>query len=515
MSLRYGRKISDLSELTASTAQTYILGIDGDTSYKIAANVIGGEQLPTGVLSSSAQITAFGFISSSQSINTGSLLQTSSFNQYTASVKDKITSNYVTASVTDNFDNSFKVEYNADSLFIINQSGSVAINTSSFEQYYPETLLIVSHDDTTYNLIVGKSNTNNYSQFNLKNQNTGSLASSDIVATTDDGDENQGYIDMGINSSTYYNPYFVGRERDAYLYSMANHLHIGNASANQPLTIFAGGPDTEINQKLLINPNNNHELTGSLSSTEGFYGTIYADNGVISGSKQITDLGFISSSQTINTASFATTGSNTFTADQTIDGVVYFRDTAVEGGETANIVHNDGDFKITAADNGDIILATYGDTTHEWIFDINGDLTVSNNVNGADNLATTGSNSFNGNQTISGSLTLSGSMNIVTTSALQIGTGSGDEGGEILLAKAITNTSLTGSGITIDSYRDRLRIFEQGGNARGAFLNIASQSAGVASEIVTSTSVNNIQTITSASYAAITPVSGTLYIIIG
>jgi hypothetical protein len=67
----------------------------------------------------------------------------------------------------------------------------------------------------------------------------------------------------------------------------------------------------------------------------------------------------------------------------------------------------------------------------------------------------------------------------------------------------------------VDVFRDRVRIFEDGGSSRGAFLNVVSQSAGVASEIVTSPNLFSIQTISSASYAALTPpVSGTLYIII-
>jgi len=59
----------------------------------------------------------------------------------------------------------------------------------------------------------------------------------------------------------------------------------------------------------------------------------------------------------------------------------------------------------------------------------------------------------------------------------------GDEGGEILLSKPVTNTTLTGSGITIDSYQDRLRFFEQGGAARGAYIDIAGCVGGVGSPI--------------------------------
>jgi hypothetical protein len=79
-------------------------------------------------------------------------------------------------------------------------------------------------------------------------------------------------------------------------------------------------------------------------------------------------------------------------------------------------------------------------------------------------------------------------LNILTTSPLQIGTGSGDEGGEILLAKSQTNNSLTGSGITIDSYRDRLRIFEQGGNARGVHIDLSKTPTGVSGELIWKTS---------------------------
>jgi hypothetical protein len=59
----------------------------------------------------------------------------------------------------------------------------------------------------------------------------------------------------------------------------------------------------------------------------------------------------------------------------------------------------------------------------------------------------------------------------------------GDEGGEILLGKAATNTSLTGSGITIDVWQNRLRFFEQGGAARGYYLDITAGGAGVGTNL--------------------------------
>jgi hypothetical protein len=115
---------------------------------------------------------------------------------------------------------------------------------------------------------------------------------------------------------------------------------------------------------------------------------------------------------------------------------------------------------------------------------------------------------------VSGSLSVTGSL--TTKGNATIGTGSGAEGGQIDLATAQTgNTSLTGSTISLDVYGDKVRIFESAGTNKGAYLNVASQSAGVGSSIVTSPNLLTMQTITSASYAALTPVSGTLYIIIG
>ena len=105
------------------------------------------------------------------------------------------------------------------------------------------------------------------------------------------------------------------------------------------------------------------------------------------------------------------------------------------------------------------------------------------NATGGDRngLITTGSIATT--QNITGSVIISGSLNVITTAALQIGTGSGDEGGEILLVRPNTNSSITGSGITIDSYQNKLRIFEQGGAARGGYFDITTLAPGVGTNL--------------------------------
>ena len=89
------------------------------------------------------------------------------------------------------------------------------------------------------------------------------------------------------------------------------------------------------------------------------------------------------------------------------------------------------------------------------------------------------SGSLGGTQTISGSLNVVGNLNSTASS--------GDEGGEVSLALAQTNNNLTGS-VIIDVWRNRLRFFEGGGDARGAFLDITKLPDGVNGEILTKAS---------------------------
>ena len=58
----------------------------------------------------------------------------------------------------------------------------------------------------------------------------------------------------------------------------------------------------------------------------------------------------------------------------------------------------------------------------------------------------------------------------------------GDEGGEIFLNKPATNTSIN-TGVTVDIYQNKLRIFESGGSARGAYIDITGLEAGVATNL--------------------------------
>lgn len=73
---------------------------------------------------------------------------------------------------------------------------------------------------------------------------------------------------------------------------------------------------------------------------------------------------------------------------------------------------------------------------------------------------------------------------IATSGIFKSNNSSGDEGGQIDLAKAATNTTIV-DGVTLDIYQNKLRIFERGGTNRGFYLDITAGGASVGSNLAT------------------------------
>jgi len=208
-------------------------------------------------------------------------------------------------------------------------STSIVINQTNVTTANPEALYVWQPNTSSINVISGKGNLNNYLQLNIQNTNQGTVASSDVVATANNGDESTNYIDMGINSENY-NTGFIGGVNDAYLYSTGRYLHVGNAS-NYPVQIFAGGSDVDIHNKLELNPNNQHRMSGSLdvsgsikafSFTGSLQGTASYATAALTASYAL----YAADSNLLDgkdSSIFATTGSNTFIGNQTVTGSLF------------------------------------------------------------------------------------------------------------------------------------------------------------------------------------------------
>ena len=117
------------------------------------------------------------------------------------------------------------------------------VNTSSASTTNRERVIVYDSQPTSYsNVFVGVASAQTYAQLNIRNLHNGSQASSDIIATADNGSETSNYIDLGINSSTFAG--YVGFANDGYLYSTGNDLWIGNVTSNKSIKFFTDGTGT-------------------------------------------------------------------------------------------------------------------------------------------------------------------------------------------------------------------------------------------------------------------------------
>jgi len=83
-------------------------------------------------------------------------------------------------------------------------------------------------------------NIDNYMQMIMQNLSAAINASSDMVLTRDDGDDNHGYIDMGINSSNYnQSDYSSMPAKAGYIYTNNGKMVIG--SSDDTVRIISGG----------------------------------------------------------------------------------------------------------------------------------------------------------------------------------------------------------------------------------------------------------------------------------
>ena len=86
------------------------------------------------------------------------------------------------------------------------------------------------------------SNVNSYAQVNNQNVSTGNNASSDYIATAENGSDSANYIDLGINNSTFSQTgvFDIVGAGEGYLYTNGGNLGVGTASTKD-LLFFTNG----------------------------------------------------------------------------------------------------------------------------------------------------------------------------------------------------------------------------------------------------------------------------------
>lgn len=251
-----GTTIVGGSFLTASTNNT-LLGdfaqfrsLTGGTTQMVIASTsgfLGVQTIPTGGAGSSVTNglnTYTGGTSSAPTVNVSAL-----------------TVNTIVASGASVFSGTFSA--------ITANTSYLKVNTLSGHTTNPERAILYDVQPTSYsNVLVGLASAATYAQLNIRNLNSGTQSSSDIVATADNGTESINYIDMGINSSNFIG--YVGAANDGYLYSTGNDLWIGNVTSNKSIKLFTDGTG---NTNVRITINSGGTQVNTLSANTIYSGT--------------------------------------------------------------------------------------------------------------------------------------------------------------------------------------------------------------------------------------------------
>lgn len=419
--------ISGSSQLTASY----------DTRYTLSGSV---SAVPAGTISGSAQITTFGFISSSQTIDTGSFLTTSSYQTDSASFDTRI--------------NSIITESGSNLTYFIEAYANV---TYTLPGTFTEDICRYSVVSATENVPSNWFNTSSYTftpqkagyweiiaSYDVYRNAEASLIikkNNNIVASA--GSFNAVAQDISkivyLNGSTdYINIYNVGGaalQRDQYQSrSWFQAKFVGNISGSTELPSGLVSGSSQLTSSF----DTRYTLSGSVVS-----GTTPA--GTISGSSQLTSS---FDSRYVQTGSFnsLTASFNSFTAS------------------AQSVTTGSNSFNGTQTITGSLIITT-GSFVGSQIL-----------ANTSSLYLTSGSNMYvqnNGVVEITGSLKVNGTTRLETVG--------GDEGGEIEFGVPQTNTTLSTRVVT-DIFQNRLRIFD--GNTNGVFIDLSKAPTGVSGELM-------------------------------
>ncbi len=395
---------------------------------------------------------------------------------------------------------------------------------------------------------------NSWTQFGLQNTNTGQGASTDFIAYADNGNNDSGWIDMGITGQNYVNQdgaYGITGPNDGYIFmsgvdgaGTGGNLVIatGNTGVYNDIVIATGGFDTiheearfiaHTGLRLIQGTSSINPTTGALQVVGGvgiggnlnvagdisLAGNIYLTGNAIqfnTNNLTLTDsLIYLAEDNGADVIDIGIVGSYTSGLGYQHTGVVrdasdgvwkIFSNVASEPTTTVDFTNATysnikvGNISAVSAGFDSNVTASYfigtlGTAAQPAITSVGTltGLTSSGLINTSGNVlassATLSALTVNGfiNTTANLSASRVNSDTTVVSGASYIGevfvtSRSGDEGGQINLAPAVTNNALVGN-ITVDIFQNKLRIFESGGTNRGGYFDLSGLATGVGTNL--------------------------------
>jgi len=210
-------------------------------------------------------------------------------------------------------------------------------------------------------------NVDSYSQINFQNINTGTSASTDYIATADNGTDGTYYVDLGINSSTFDDPvdYPGFGPNDAYVHNHGGNLILNPESAGKAINFMVGGTDTT-------------DVIGYVDATGLSVTGIVSASGNVSGANlntagKVVATGNLESSGNVTGANLVASAAVTATGNVTGGNLVTGGLVSATGNITSSANINGGNLAVT----GTITSATI-DTTGNVV--VGGNLIVQGNI---------------------------------------------------------------------------------------------------------------------------------------
>ncbi len=191
--------------------------------------------------------------------------------------------------------------YTAKDLVYISKAIEALANaettTGVFETVDINSVLYVGPNADTFETAAGLTNpviiaqisANDYAQIAFKNTSSGTNASTDIIAYSNNGTDSDGYIDMGITSQNFTDPDFtITGKGDGYIFMVgaAGGIDQGNLvfatgdTGTQNKIIFAAGGLSSDNTQMVITPDENIHIEIATPSTSPTTGALTVVGGV-------------------------------------------------------------------------------------------------------------------------------------------------------------------------------------------------------------------------------------------
>jgi hypothetical protein len=169
--------------------------------------------------------------------------------------------------------------------------------TGAFETVDVESILYVGPNADTFNTAAGLTNpvivaqisNNDYAQIAFKNTSSGTNASTDFIAYSNNGTDSDGYIDMGITSQNFADPDFtITGKGDGYIFMVGaaggtdqgNLVFATGDTGSQNKIIFAAGGLASDNTQMVITPDENIHIEIPTESTSPSTGALTVVGGL-------------------------------------------------------------------------------------------------------------------------------------------------------------------------------------------------------------------------------------------